>query len=175
MRSGLPQVTAAGLSATLHLPGKVDGRAHSTRMCPIQVGLDLVMCLHPRRNAEALRVGLKEPLSPAQGNPNHQRIRVIHAHDQAVMDVPRRPRLGSLGLDLRPRLRIPTNLFRGHLRSVGAHSPGVSDALRAGLTTAAALAGPAAIPGPGKAALRSHVGSSEVLEPGRDPMTKLSM
>src|SRR4051794_3569544 len=39
-------------SGLLHLPGKVDGLAHRTRLRPIKIGLDLVMCLHARRHAK---------------------------------------------------------------------------------------------------------------------------
>jgi hypothetical protein len=48
------------VSATLHLPGKGDGRPHGTRLSPIEIGLDLVMCLHARRHAEAVWVSLKQ-------------------------------------------------------------------------------------------------------------------
>src|SRR5436190_2143637 len=94
-------VGAFGTSASLHLPGKVDGRAYRSRLCPIEIGLDLVMCLHARRHAETVRVGLEQELPLAQRDPNHHCVLVMHAHDQAVMDVPRRTRLGSLTLDLR--------------------------------------------------------------------------
>src|SRR4051812_11433693 len=49
-------VDAGAGSASLHLPGKVDGRTHGTMLCPIQIGLDLVVCLHAGRHAEAVRV-----------------------------------------------------------------------------------------------------------------------
>ena len=104
------------VSATLHVPGKVDGSAHGTRLGVIEIGLDLVMCLHARRHAETVRAGLEQRLSLAQGNTDHQRARVMQASDQAVMDVPRWTRRGPLALDLRQRLRIPTNLVRRHDR-----------------------------------------------------------
>ena len=105
-------------SATLHVPGQIDGLADSTRVCVIEIGLDLVMGLHARRHAETVRVGLEQRLSLAQGDADHQRSRVMEAHDQAVMDVPRWTRLGSLALDLRQGLRVLTDFLRGHGRSV---------------------------------------------------------
>jgi hypothetical protein len=97
-------------------------RAHGARLCPIEIGLDLVMGLHPRRHAETVRVGLEQELALAQRDPDHHRVPVRGAHDQAVMDIPGRTRLGSLALDLGQRLRIPTNLVEGHPRSVGGHA-----------------------------------------------------
>ena len=84
----------------------------------IEIGLDLVMGLHARRHTETVRIGLEQRLSLAQRNPDHQRVRIMQARDQAVTDVPGRTRLGPLARDLRQRLRIPPSLFRRHLRSV---------------------------------------------------------
>src|SRR4029079_2113775 len=79
-------------SVSLHLPGTGDGRAHGARLCPIEIGLDLVMGLHPRRHAETVRVGLEQELALAQRDPDHHRVLVRGAHDQAVMDIPGRTR-----------------------------------------------------------------------------------
>jgi hypothetical protein len=64
-------------SATLHLPRKLDGSAHRKRLCPIEIGLDLVMRLHARGHAETFRVGLEQRLSLAQRDSNHQRVSVM--------------------------------------------------------------------------------------------------
>lgn len=110
-----PAAPALALSASLHLPGESNRFAHRTRLCPIEIGLDLVMRLHARRHAETVRVGREQDLSLAQRDPNHHRVLVMHPYDQPVMDVPRGTRPGSLALDLRQRLGISTDLVRGHL------------------------------------------------------------
>ena len=61
-RKAVPRTTclrAGTSSTTLHFPGKVDRRAHSTGLCPIEIGLDLMVRLHARRHTEASRVGLE--------------------------------------------------------------------------------------------------------------------
>ena len=72
--------------------------------------------LHAGRHAETVRIGLEQRLSLVHGDANHQRVLVLQAHEEAVMDVPAGTRLGSLALDLRQRLRKPTNLIEGHKR-----------------------------------------------------------
>jgi hypothetical protein len=104
-----------GCSASLHRPGEIDGRPYRVRLRPIEIGLDLVVCLHARRHSETVRVLLEEVVPLTQRDPNHHRVVITHAYNEAVMDVPRRTRLGSLAFDLRQRLRVPSNLVEGHV------------------------------------------------------------
>ena len=116
--------TAAGacagrLSASLHVPSEVNGRAHRMRLCQVKVGLELVMGLHARWHTETGGVSLEQRLSLAQGDPNHQRGLVLYAHHQAIVDVPSRMRFGPLAFHLGQRLGVPGNLFEGHRSRVG--------------------------------------------------------
>jgi hypothetical protein len=55
----------------------VDGSAHRERLCPIEIGLDLVMRFHVSGHAETLRVGLEQRLSLAKRDSNHQRVPIM--------------------------------------------------------------------------------------------------
>ena len=90
-----------GGSASLHRPGEIDGGPYRVRLRPIEIGLDLVVCLHARWHSETVRVLVEEVVSLTQRDPNHHCVVVTHAYNEAVMDVPRRTRLGSLAFDLR--------------------------------------------------------------------------
>ena len=83
-------VCAFGGSASLHRPGEVDGRPYRIGLRPIEIRLDLVVCLHARRHAETVRVLLEEVLSLTQRDANHHRIVVTRAYNEAVVNVPRR-------------------------------------------------------------------------------------
>jgi hypothetical protein len=44
---------------------------------------------------------------------------ILYAHDQPIVEVPRRSRFGALAFHPWQRFCVPGNLFEGHLRRVG--------------------------------------------------------
>ena len=81
----------AGVTAAAS-PTQVDRGAYGVRVRHVEVGLDLVVGLHPGRHAEGARVGGDEFLPPVERHADHQRVRVVEPDDEAVVDVPRRSR-----------------------------------------------------------------------------------